>query len=97
SILDFEQRRAAEVEAVEPILGDDGQAAKAIISAANEVDAAGLGEIADRHRDIAEPVAEPNCLNQELCIKDKIVGVVLKGHPFQNLAAVDAEAAVEIA
>ena len=54
-----------------------------------------LGEVADRHRDVAEPEAEACRLDQELGVEDEVVGVALEGN-LQH-AAVDAEAAVEVA
>src|SRR5439155_18764799 len=84
------------MEPVEPIFANDRQSAESVVHAANEVDAAGLGEIANGHRDIAKPEAEANCLNQELGVKNEIVGVVLKRNPLENFAAIDAEAAVKI-
>src|SRR5579884_3321515 len=92
-----EQRRAADAEAVKPVLADHAQRAEAVLQAAAEIDAAGFLKVADGDGDVAEAEAETHRLDQKLCVEDEIVGVFLEGDALEHGFAVDAEAAVEIA
>ncbi len=85
------------MKTIQPVLGDHGEAAKTVVGAANEIDAAGLREISHRHGNVAQPEAETHRLDEQLSVENKVVGIVLEGNPLKNFSAVDAEAAVEIA
>src|SRR5262249_55402651 len=62
-----------------------------------EIDTTRLLEVAYRHRHVAQAEPEPHRLYQELSVEDEVVGVLLEGNALQHRAAIDAEAAVEIA
>src|SRR5437879_2168911 len=96
-LLPLEQPALPHAQSIEPVLADSGQRLQAVAGALAEVDLAGLVEVADRHRDVAEPEAEVHRLHQELRVEDEVVRVAFEGVGFEDGAAVDAEARVELA
>src|SRR2546425_9821365 len=92
----LEKLEAIHAEAVEPVLRYHAQRGDAVAQTAFEVDAAGLGEVAYRDRDVAQAVAEPDGLDEELGIENEIVGIALEGNPLQHLTPRNAKTAVEI-
>src|SRR5262249_36189378 len=95
--LELKELRAADMEAIEPVDGHGTQGGKSVANAPLEIDAACFREITDGHGDIAQPKTATGCLHQELRIEDEIIRVALVPDPLQDLAPVDAEAAVKIA
>src|SRR5262249_4586965 len=70
-----EQRRAIQFETVQPVFPYCPEGAQPIFQAPLEIDATGLREVANRHRDVAQPEAETDGLDQEFGVKNEIVGV----------------------
>src|SRR5262249_3834304 len=60
----LKQRGWPQAQAVQPVLRHDPQRAETIRQAAAEVDAAGLVEVAHRHRDVSQPKAEVHSLGE---------------------------------
>src|SRR5262245_2546941 len=97
SVLRAEQRRAVNPDPVQPVQTDRPQRPQAVAHAPPEIDTTRLLEVAYRHRHVAQAEPEPHRLYQELSVEDEVVGVLLEGNALQHRAAIDAEAAVEIA
>src|SRR5262249_46953062 len=93
----LEQRALPQAQTVEPVLAHRLERLDAVLGATAEVDLAGLVEVPHRHRHVAQAEPEVDRLHQELRVEDEVVAVALEGNRFENLAAVDAEAAVELA
>src|SRR5947208_12904738 len=95
--LRLEQLALPQPQAVEPVLGHGLHRLDAVLGAAAEVDLAGLVEVPHRHRHVAEAEPEVDRLHEELRVEHEVVAVALERDRFEHLAAVDAEAAVELA
>jgi hypothetical protein len=78
---------------MEEVAGDDPEGREAVDDAAPEADRAGLGEVAGRHRDLADPVAQTggDDLGDELLVEDEVVAVEVIGDPLQEPPAVGPE------
>src|SRR5437870_4462986 len=85
-----EQLRVANPQAIKPVLAHRPQSRQSIASAALEMDAAGLGKVADGNGNIAEPEAEPHRLNEKLRVKDKVIRIVPEGNALQHFPPINA-------
>jgi hypothetical protein len=92
-----EPRAAAQAGAVQVPGGESAHRLHGVAGGGAERDAARLGEVARRHRHVAQPQPEVDRLHQELRVEDEVVAVGLEGHRLEHAPAVGAKAAVPVA
>jgi hypothetical protein len=92
-----EPRAAAQAGAVQVPGGEGAHRLDGVAGGGAERDAARLGEVARRHRHVAQPQPEVDRLHQELRVEDEVVAVGLEGHRLEHAPAVGAKAAVPVA
>src|SRR5579883_636826 len=91
-----EERGLPKPQAIHPVNCEGPQRPETVPHAPLEVDAARLGKVTHRYRDIAQAEAEANSLDQQLRIEDEVIRVSFKWNAFQHRTAIDSETAVEI-